>query len=153
MEVAQLQRSFLECVSVLFQQGILDAHFSQLQMLQDETNPDFVFEVVSLFFEDSERHLNELAKALEQQNVDFKKIDAEVHQLKGSSSSIGAHRVRNACITFRNFCEFQNVEGCLQCLQQVKEEYLLVKAKLEMLLQLERKIVSAGGSIPVLNQF
>ena len=44
--------------------GFLDDQFNQLQQLQDESNPDFVVEVVSLFFEDSDRLLNELAKAL-----------------------------------------------------------------------------------------
>ncbi|KAK8652420.1 hypothetical protein V6N13_126453 [Hibiscus sabdariffa] len=66
---------------------------------------------LSLFFEDSERLLNELSKALEQQIIDFKRMDAHVHQLKGSSSSIGAQRVQKLCIVFRNYCEARNVEG------------------------------------------
>jgi histidine-containing phosphotransfer protein len=44
--------------------GFLDAQFQQLQLLQDESNPDFVAEVVSLFFEDSERLLSDLTFAL-----------------------------------------------------------------------------------------
>lgn len=152
MEV-QLQRSYLEYTTALFREGFLDGQFVQLQLLRDDSNPDFVVEVVTLFFEDSERILNELSRTLDEQNVDFKKIDANVHQLKGSSSSIGAQRVRNACIAFRNFCEEQNVEACLRCLQQVKQEYLLVKTKLESLLRLEQQIVAAGGVVPTLNEF
>ncbi|KAF2287757.1 hypothetical protein GH714_002592 [Hevea brasiliensis] len=129
--------------------GFLDGQFTQLQLLQDESNPDFVVEVVSLFFEDSERLLNDLTRALDQQIVDFRRVDAHVHQLKGSSSSIGAQRVKNACIAFRNFCEEQNSEACLKCLQQVRQEYCLVKNKLETLIRLEQQIVAAGGSIPI----
>ena len=48
----------------IFEKGFLDDQFNQLQQLQDESNPEFVVEVVTLFFEDAERLLNELAKAL-----------------------------------------------------------------------------------------
>ncbi|KAG6758900.1 hypothetical protein D5086_019177 [Populus alba] len=149
MEVVQMQRAWVEYTKSLFREGFLDAQFQQLQLLQDESNPDFVAEVVSLFFEDSERLLSDLTFALEQQSVDFKKVDAHVHQLKGSSSSIGAQRVKNDCIAFRSFCEEQNVEGCQRCLQQVKQDYSLVKSKLEALIRLEQQIVAAGGSIPM----
>nr|KJB42919.1 hypothetical protein B456_007G291700 [Gossypium raimondii] len=111
MDLVQLQRQFVDYKTSLYHEGFLDEQFTQLQELQDENNPDFVVEVVSLFFEDSERLLNELARALEQQNIDYKRIDAHVHQLKGSSSSIGAQRVQKVCIAFRNYCEEQNVEG------------------------------------------
>ncbi|XP_022743458.1 histidine-containing phosphotransfer protein 1-like [Durio zibethinus] len=149
MDVLQLQKQFVDYRASLYHEGFLDEQFTQLQELQDENNPDFVVEVVSLFFEDSERLLNELTKALEQQSIDFKRVDAHVHQLKGSSSSIGAQRVQKVCIAFRNYCEEQNIEGCLKCLQQVKHEYSLVKTKFETMFQLEQQILTAGGSIPV----
>ncbi|XP_009760795.1 histidine-containing phosphotransfer protein 1 [Nicotiana tabacum] len=147
--VNQLQRKLADYTSSLYNENFLDEQFIQLQQLADESNPDFVVEVVSLFFEDSDRLLNELTKALNQPNVDFKKVDAHVHQLKGSSSSIGALRVQKICIAFRNYCEQQIVEGCLKCLQQVKNEYTLVKNKLETLFKLEKQLVDAGGSLPV----
>ncbi|KAL5157569.1 Histidine-containing phosphotransfer protein 1 [Glycine soja] len=148
MDVGQMQRQWIDYTKSLFLEGFLDGQFLQLQQLQDENNPDFVVEVVSLFFEDSERLLKDLTFALDQNGVDFKKVDAHVHQLKGSSSSIGAQRVKNACIAFRNFCEEQNTDACVRCLQQVKQEYCLVKNKLETMFRLEQQIVAAGGSIP-----
>jgi histidine-containing phosphotransfer protein len=45
-------------------QEVLDQQFTQLQQLQDESNPEFVSEVVTLFFEDSERLLEELTESL-----------------------------------------------------------------------------------------
>lgn len=142
-----LEKQLVDYSTSLYNEGFLDDQFAQLQQLQDESNPDFVVEVVNLFFEDSERLLDELSKTLSQQIVDFKKVDAHVHQLKGSSSSIGAHRVQKVCIAFRNYCEEQNSEGCLRCLQLVKHEYSLVKNKLETMFKLEKKVLAAGGSI------
>uniref|UniRef100_A0A6N2N1E2 Histidine-containing phosphotransfer protein n=1 Tax=Salix viminalis TaxID=40686 RepID=A0A6N2N1E2_SALVM len=60
MEAVQMQRTWVEYTKSLFREGFLDAQFQQLQLLQDESNPDFVAEVVSLFFEDSERLLTGL---------------------------------------------------------------------------------------------
>jgi len=149
MDVIQLQRRCLDYTSSLYREGYLDEQFTQLQQLQDECNPEFVVEVVSLFFEDAEKLLADLSKTLAQQPIDFKKADAHVHQFKGSSSSIGAHRVKNECVSFRAFCEQRNREGCLQCLEQLKQEYYLVKDKLETLFQLEHQILEAGGTIPM----
>lgn len=146
----QLQNQFLECMKSLYLQGFLDAQFVQLQKLQDESSPEFVLEVVSLFFEDSEKLLNNLVASLQVQVVDFKQVDAFVHQLKGSSSSLGAQRVKNACVSFRNCCEEKDLQGCKACLQHLKDEYFLVKNHLGTLCRLERKLLAAGGKVPVL---
>ncbi|QCD77710.1 histidine-containing phosphotransfer peotein [Vigna unguiculata] len=138
--LSQLQRQLAEFTSSLFDEGFLDDQFNELQQLQDESNPEFVVEVVTLFFEDAERVLNELANTLALDNIDFKRVDAHVHQLKGSSSSIGAQRVQKVCIAFRNYCEEQNVEGCLKTLQEIKQECSLMKSKFETLFKMEQQV-------------
>ncbi|OIV90836.1 hypothetical protein TanjilG_15569 [Lupinus angustifolius] len=145
--MVQLQRQLVDYTASLFNEGFLDEQFNQLQQLQDESNPDFVVEVVTLFFEDAERLLNEMTIALSQESIDFKRLDAHVHHLKGSSSSIGAQRIHRVCISFRNSCVEQNVEGCLESLQQVKQEYSLVKSKLETLFKMEQQILVARESV------
>ena len=59
-----------ECL-LFCMKGVLDEQFNQLQQLQDESNPNFVVEVVSLFFEDSERLLNDLTKTLYESKLEF----------------------------------------------------------------------------------
>jgi histidine-containing phosphotransfer protein len=43
-------------------QGVLDEQFTQLQQLQDDSNQDFVREVVDLFFVDSSKLLDQLTR-------------------------------------------------------------------------------------------
>ncbi|KAJ6876435.1 histidine-containing phosphotransfer protein 1-like [Populus alba x Populus x berolinensis] len=145
--VVQLQRQLVDYRAQLFNEGFLDEQFTNFNSFKMRATQILV-EVVTLFFEDSERLLDELAKALEQQSVDYRKIDAHVHQLKGSSSSIGAQRVQKVCIGFRNFCEERNIEGCQKCLQQVKHEYSLVKTKLETLSSLSKRSWQQEGQFP-----
>lgn len=46
------------------EKGFLDDQFSQLQKLQDESTPDFVIEVITMFFDDSENLLKNMARCL-----------------------------------------------------------------------------------------
>ncbi|KAG7018656.1 Histidine-containing phosphotransfer protein 1 [Cucurbita argyrosperma subsp. argyrosperma] len=126
MEVGLMQRQRVQYVKGLLGEGTLDSQYLQLLQLQDESNPTFVSEVVTLFFEDTEELLNKLRIAL-----------------------IGALRVKNACIDFRSACEQQSPEWCSRCLQQVEQAFYGVKDKLSYLYALEQRILNAGGSIPV----
>ncbi|CAM6048364.1 unnamed protein product [Sphagnum compactum] len=148
VDVERLLQELVDLTRSLLAEEVLDQQFTQLQQLQDESNPEFVSEVVSLFFEDSERLLEELTESLAQDPIDYVAVDAHVHQFKGSSSSIGAQKVKTVCIKFRKCCEEEDREGCQKCLEQVKQEFSLVKSKLEHMFELEQKILAAGGSLP-----
>ncbi|KAK8991633.1 hypothetical protein V6N11_062636 [Hibiscus sabdariffa] len=107
-QVACMRRS-------LFDQGYLDEPFIQLEELQDDANPNFVQEIVTLFYTDSARLIQNIEHALNSRPIDFDKLDDYMHQFKGSSSSIGAKKVTNECTVFREYCSAENAEG-LGCL-------------------------------------
>ncbi|CAL9065692.1 histidine-containing phosphotransfer protein 2-like isoform X1 [Musa acuminata AAA Group] len=140
MSLMALREQLNVLVNSMFLEGLLDQQFRQLQMLQDASSPGFVAEVITLFCEDSERMLTELTKLLDQAVVDYQKVDAYVHQLKGSSSSVGAQNVKLACIQFKQFCEENNKEGCLSALNMVKHQYYSLRSKFDTMLQLEQRI-------------
>ncbi|CAA7397068.1 unnamed protein product [Spirodela intermedia] len=145
MAAATLKDQLSGLVNSMFAEGLLDDQFTQLQMLQDANNPGFIAEVITLFCEDAERLLKELTTLLDQVAVDYHKVDAYVHQLKGSSSSVGAQHIKHGCIRFRQFCEENSKEGCVHALNLVKHEYYRLKTKFETMVQLEQRIQAYEG--------
>lgn len=51
---------------------------------------------------------------LEKELSDYRKMGIHLNQLMGSSSSIGAKRVRNVCVAFRAASEQSNRAGCVR---------------------------------------
>ncbi|WZZ42660.1 hypothetical protein YC2023_038919 [Brassica napus] len=96
-----------------YMQGYLDEQFVELEELQDDANPNFVEEVATLYFKDSARLISNIEQALERGSFDFNRLDNYMHQFKGSSTSIGASKVKTECTMFREYCRVGNAEGFL----------------------------------------
>ncbi|PQQ18532.1 histidine-containing phosphotransfer protein 6 [Prunus yedoensis var. nudiflora] len=100
--VDRLRADMNRLLAMLFHQGVLDEQFLQLQQLQDESSPNFVSEVVNIYFHESEKLLRNLRELLmDREFSDYKKMGTHLNQFMGSSSSIGAKRIRNVCVAFR----------------------------------------------------
>ncbi|XP_022979253.1 histidine-containing phosphotransfer protein 4-like [Cucurbita maxima] len=139
MERNQLSRQINRMRQSLFDQGSLDEQFVQLELLQDETNPNFVEEVVTLCYRDSYRLILNLEQALQKSPLDFNQLDSYMQQFKGSSSSIGARKVKAQCTLFREYCKSGSGEGCFRTFQELKKERTALKNKFEAYFQLKRQ--------------
>lgn len=117
-------------VSELIGQGVLDEQFTQLLQLQDEGSPEFVKEVVALFFEDTETKIVKIGQALGTTPCPYHELDGMVHQLKGSSASIGACQLSSLCIRMRERCQAQDVPGCQNLLNELQQAFVALKGKL-----------------------
>ncbi|XP_021908744.1 histidine-containing phosphotransfer protein 1-like [Carica papaya] len=135
MALAALKTQHKNFLQSMFDEGILDNQFAQIQALQDASAPNFVQEVIALFCNDAERIITELNKYVGSENVDFTKLDSHVHQLKGSSSSIGAHRLKLACGDLRQASDDRNKERCIQALNIITREYCLLRNNFQTLIQ------------------
>ncbi|XP_011651487.1 pseudo histidine-containing phosphotransfer protein 5 isoform X3 [Cucumis sativus] len=98
-----------------FLQGFLDEQFVQLEELQDEANPNFVEEVVTLCYRDSYRLILNLEQALQKSPLDFNQLDSYIQQFKGSSSR------------------------CFRTFHQLKKEHTTLKRKFEAYFQIKRQ--------------
>ncbi|KAM3297164.1 hypothetical protein ACQJBY_039173 [Aegilops geniculata] len=90
---APMLNQFNTLVANMFAAGLLDDQFQELQMLQEGSAPDFIDKVVTLFCEDGERIIGEIAKLL-----------------------IGAQRVKNSCIQFHQCCQEKSRDGSVPCI-------------------------------------
>ncbi|KAJ8443315.1 hypothetical protein Cgig2_015796 [Carnegiea gigantea] len=102
--------------------GFLDEQFVQLEELQDDTNPNFVEEVATLFYRDSARLLDNIEQAMQRSPLDFVRLDNYMQQFKGSCSR------------------------CMRTFQQLKREYTTLKGKLEAYFQVYLYAISTDFS-------
>ncbi|KAJ0986404.1 hypothetical protein J5N97_004760 [Dioscorea zingiberensis] len=144
MDRSILQSQVSSMKKSLFDQGFLDEQFHQLEELQDDVSPNFVEEVVALFFRDSSRLIGVIEQAMEKHPQDCRKLETYMHQLKGSTSSIGALKVKNECTCFRECCEENNLEGCQRSFQKLKREHAVLKQRLEAYFQLLKQTGPVG---------
>ncbi|XP_073017402.1 pseudo histidine-containing phosphotransfer protein 6-like [Primulina eburnea] len=144
--VERLLAEMNRLLALLFHQGVLDEQFLQLQQLQDESSPNFVSEVVNIYFHESEKLLKNLRALLADRELsDYKRMGIHLNQLMGSSSSIGAKRVRNVCVAFRAASDQTNWPGCLRALELLEYEYCYLKNNLHELFQVEQQRILASS--------
>ena len=136
-QLQQLNQALEALVLQLQQEGVLDEQFQQLMMLQDESNPDFVQEVVQLYFEDSVQKIERVGAILGSGAPDYNELDQIVHQFKGSSASLGASTIAALCIKFREACQQTNLGACQSLLGQMRDAYGVLRAKLDAFVSLE----------------
>jgi histidine-containing phosphotransfer protein len=72
-------------------------------------------------------------------------VDALVHQFKGSSASFGAHTMALLCVQLRDACHAHNQPACQQLVQQLRESFVVLKARLEQFMALEAQRKKLGG--------
>ncbi|KAF8403244.1 hypothetical protein HHK36_011345 [Tetracentron sinense] len=132
-------------VQSMHDEGLLDHNFDQVRALRDPNNPRFLPDLINGFCNDTERRINDLTGYLDQPTVDYHRIAEFVHQLKGSSSSIGAYHVYLACLDLDQAVDATYKEGCLLALNRIKHEFYHLHGKFQTIVQLENSILAYGA--------
>ncbi|KAA3485824.1 histidine-containing phosphotransfer protein 1-like [Gossypium australe] len=131
-------------IRTMHDQGILDDKFDQLLALRREQNPRFINELISMFTNDAEACIAEITNALSLTEVDFSTIITKLHQLKGSTSGIGGHRMYQACCEFRVAAADGDKDRCDELFLRVKEEFNTLKQCFDSISEMRRNIISNG---------
>ncbi|XP_065855492.1 histidine-containing phosphotransfer protein 5-like [Euphorbia lathyris] len=142
MALSSLQAEFNNLLHSMFDENILDEQFTQVRSLQDETNPNFTAQVINSFCLDARKVIIKLNKQFNAPDVEFSVLEPSVHQLKGSSSCIGARRLKVACTELQQVFDVKDKQGCLQSLNKIIHEYRILEGKLHTLIQLEKRILA-----------
>ncbi|KAJ4833876.1 hypothetical protein Tsubulata_051169 [Turnera subulata] len=122
-------------------QGILDNNFNNFLSLRIE-NPGLVVEVIAGFMHNTDTTISELNDQLHADDLDFAKVGHYVHQLKGSSASIGGYRMVLEVLGLRDGCYEGDRNKCFEAFEKVKEEYQILKENLVIISELEQTLMA-----------
>ncbi|NES99864.1 MAG: Hpt domain-containing protein [Sphaerospermopsis sp. SIO1G1] len=93
-------------------------------------NDEVIFaKVVQCYLEESPQLIQEISKSIHQQEA--KNLAQTAHKLKSSSAAMGAMVIHNLCLKLENIGESGNLEGSVEQLYQLTQEF----EKVETILQ------------------
>ncbi|XP_062090897.1 pseudo histidine-containing phosphotransfer protein 5-like isoform X1 [Humulus lupulus] len=140
MESSPLRQQIATMRQSLFDEKMLDEHYLIVEQLEDENNPNFAEEIMTMYFRDSTQLIANLEQALEKPTYDFIVTEKHLHKLLGSSGSIGANQVSIEVNQMRKCTREHDIERMKTTLQQVKKEHEKLRGRIEPYFQLLRQV-------------
>lgn len=147
---AEVDEQLHRAVSTLVQEGLLTEQFFELVGLQDDHDPNFLSELIELYFTTSEEKVREMDRILE--NVDdaaesdYVELGNIAHKLKGSSAIFGAQIVTELCGALREACEMRQREGCRGVIARQGEALEQLRARMKEITELDSRKKSSHVS-------
>ncbi|KAG4145233.1 hypothetical protein ERO13_D05G085200v2 [Gossypium hirsutum] len=128
-------------VQSLFNEGIINEQFSHIQHLKMVGRTEHFVQLINTYCLDVESILAQLASSIDLPEVDFSKLAALAAEVTERSSRIGAEHVRLACVDLMQACEQMQKQKFLLALDWTKTEFTQTQNKLQVLVQMERRIM------------
>lgn len=119
----------------------MNAQFCHIQTLKTEEEPDHVVQLINTYCIDVESILFELGSYIDLPDVDFSKLAALAQQVEERSSLMGAEHMRLACADLVQACLQMDKRNLSLSLNWIKNEFAHIRTKLEVVVQMERKIM------------
>lgn len=99
-----------------------------LRMLEDDSDPNLVAELIDIFIREAPEKLTFLQKALGSQN--FKALEQNAHALKGNAGNLGAKRLQKISYEIEKRGRNQSLEDVEFLIKQLCQEFEQVKEEL-----------------------
>lgn len=142
----EIQKRLLQgFIQNLYDEGIVNDQFYQIQSLKEARQPDYVIRSIALYCMAAKNLFTQMSRQSKQENVDFRRINALAHDLYERSICIGAENVKLACVELVRASEHSNREQCYQALYGTKNEFAHLRKKFETVVEMERKIIELSG--------
>ncbi|EXB59765.1 Histidine-containing phosphotransfer protein 4 [Morus notabilis] len=135
-----LRQQIADMRQSLFDEEMLDRHYRTVEELSDKDHPNFAEEVMTMYFRDSTKLIAIFENALENAPFNFIVLDKYLHQLKGSSASIGAKKVWEKINEMRDCLRERDIEGTRTVLQQLKKEHDNLRGRIEPYFRMLRQV-------------
>ncbi|KAM3760169.1 hypothetical protein ACB098_01G173700 [Castanea mollissima] len=139
MESDLLRQQISNMRQSLFVEEIHEYQFLQLEQLQDNENPNFLQEIMTLYFRESPKTIAIIDQAFREEHFNFPGMHKYLHQLKGSSASIGANKVTKEINQALECFKGGDIQGCKAAVQRLKQEHNILRNRLESYFQLLRQ--------------
>ncbi|XP_057452015.1 histidine-containing phosphotransfer protein 2-like [Lotus japonicus] len=112
----------LQCfIQSMYDEGIVNEQFFQLQSMKEAIRPDFVVRAVTSF--------------CLKQEVNFPKVHVLARELYARTTGVGAENVKRECAELLYASEMKDKNHCYQALYRIKNEFSYLRRKLETLVQ------------------
>ncbi|XP_024042237.1 uncharacterized protein LOC102613240 isoform X2 [Citrus sinensis] len=114
-----LNRQLLDTITSMEVEGLVDSRFRMVYSLKEANGPFFFAELIPTFCSDAQTTIREMTLAF-----------------------IGAHQIALACGDLRHAIDDRSKERCTVAVDAIRHEFLKLHSKMDIVLQLERMIIS-----------
>ncbi|GMN52701.1 hypothetical protein TIFTF001_021851 [Ficus carica] len=129
-------------------QGFLSYHFRMAQAVKKFDGSFAFLELIANFRVDCQSTFRILTQELDQPVISFQYMELQCLKLKGASSSLGIPRMALACGDLRQAICNNSKDECVLALNRVKHEFEGMQDKLDLICQLERRVVNLHFQMP-----
>eukprot|EP00163_Fabomonas_tropica_P030356 TRINITY_DN6814_c0_g1_i1.p1 TRINITY_DN6814_c0_g1~~TRINITY_DN6814_c0_g1_i1.p1 ORF type:complete len:136 (+),score=28.74 TRINITY_DN6814_c0_g1_i1:108-515(+) len=119
--------------------------FEQLMACQDDSDPTFVLDIVTMYYNSARQHFPEMEANLSQDN--YEDLFNTAHTLKGSAGGVGAMILHDLMEDLKRASKNKDKALCGTLIQDAKEAHRLVSSELIKIFAIEEELTPLDASL------